>query len=173
MSKEEIVKEPAVIVAEKNENMAAERAVITLSTGVKALLTPVSASLIDEVTARVKDPQVPMWMNEDKGREEPNPAHPQYLEDLATAERLRGKAAMDALIMFGVKLVDPVPEENDWLEKLQFLEVVETRELSKMERVFFYKKFIAVSATDIGKITQLSGISSEDMEVAEGTFQRT
>ena len=84
-----------------------------------------------------------------------------------------GKAAMDALIMFGVELVEDVPEENSWLEKLQFLGVVEDTEVTGMERLFFYKKFVAVSAADIGKITDLSGISQEDVKEAEATFQRT
>jgi hypothetical protein len=172
MNDKESVKRPAVIVAEKL-NGDTEDKVRTLSTGVRAILTPVSASLIDEVTAKVKDPKVPMWINEDKGREEPNPGNPDYIAALADAERERGKAAMDALVMFGVDLVDGVPEDDSWLKKLQFLKVVEDRDdLSHMEREFAYKKFVAVSAADIGKITELSGISAEDVEDAEATFQR-
>lgn len=169
---EKIGEVPAVVVAEKMADDSEETKVITLSTGVKAILTPVSASLIDEVTARVKDPEVPMWMNEDKGREEPNPSDPRYLAELENAERERGKAAMDALVMFGVQLVDPIPEDNEWLSKLKFLGVVEDKELSPMEREFAYKKYIAVSATDIGKITGMSGVASEELAQAEATFQR-
>lgn len=163
---------PAVVVAEKMADKSHEDKVITLSTGVLAILSPVSASLIDEVTARVKDPEVPMWMNDDKGREEPNPSDPRYLAGLEEAERLRGKAAMDALVMFGIQLVDPIPDDDEWLIKLKYLGVVEDKELSAMEREFAYKKYIAVSATDIGKITGMSGISSEELDQAEATFQR-
>jgi hypothetical protein len=170
MSKD-VMKEPVVIVAEKKAGRSEEK-VDKLSTGIKAKLGPVSASLIDEVTAKVKDPPVPMWHNEEKGRDEPNPGDPAYIEALSDAERERGKAAMDALVMFGVDLVDGVPEDDGWLVKLQFLGVVEDRELSAMEREFVYKKYIAVSAADVGKITELSGISSEELQEAEATFQR-
>jgi hypothetical protein len=153
MSKD-VMKEPVVIVAEKKAGRSEEK-VDKLSTGIKAKLGPVSASLIDEVTAKVKDPPVPMWHNEEKGRDEPNPGDPAYIEALS-----------------GVDLVDGVPEDDGWLVKLQFLGVVEDRELSAMEREFVYKKYIAVSAADVGKITELSGISSEELQEAEATFQR-
>ena len=170
MSKEKM-REPAVLVAEKKAGRR-EQQISRLSTGVSAVLSPVSASLIDEVTAKVKDPKVPTWHNEEKGRDEPNPGDPDYIEALSDAERERGKAAMDALVMFGVDLVDGVPEDDEWLVKLQFLGVVENRELSTMEREFVYKKYVAVSAADIGRITELSGISSEELQEAEATFQR-
>ncbi len=170
MSKE-AMKEPVVMVAEKRAGEREDK-VGKLSTGIRAKLSPVSASLIDEVTAKVKDPPVPTWYNEEKGRDEPNPGDPAYIEALSDAERERGKAAMDALVMFGVNLVDGVPEDDGWLAKLQFLGVVEDRELSAMEREFVYKKYIAVSAADVGKITELSGISSEELQEAEATFQR-
>jgi len=173
MSKESPEKEPAVIVAEKKE-VGEQTDIIVLSTGVQARLVPVSASLIDEVTAQVKNPLPPLWMNDAKGREEPNPSDPAYLQELEAAERERGVKAMDALVMFGVELVDGVPEDDVWLQKLQFLGVVEPeRELSPMEREFIYKKHVALSAVDIGEVTKMSGISAEEVEVAEATFQRS
>lgn len=145
--------------------------VITLSTGIRAKIVPVSASLIDEVTARIKDPKVPMWMNEDKGREEPNPNNPEYQEALQDAQRERGIAAMDAMLMFGVKLVDPVPEDDEWIDSLRFLGI-EVDDSTKMSREFSYKKLVAVGAADLKKVTAASGISEEDIAEAERTFQR-
>jgi hypothetical protein len=174
MSKGLSEKEAAVVVAEKVRPEKERTDIITLSTGVRAKLVPVSASLIDEVTAQVKNPLPPMWMNEQKGREEPNPSDPEYLQKLEDTERERGVKAMDALVMFGVELVDGVPEDDVWLSKLQFLGVVEAdRELSPMEREFLYKKHVALSAVDISEVTKMSGISAEEVEIAEATFQRT
>jgi len=174
MSKDAKVSEvPAVVVAEKISGKSSkDDGIVVLSTGVRAKISPVSASLIDEVTARVKDPVVPMWENPDKGRKEPNPSDPLYLAALNEAERERGKAAMDALVMFGVELVDPIPDDEEWLDKLKFLGVVEDEALSPMARAFAYKKFIAVSAVDISKITGMSGIDNQELEQAEATFQR-
>lgn len=151
-----------------------ESKIRTLSTGIRAKIVPVSASLIDEVTANVKDPKVPTWHNEEKGRDEPNPNDPGYQEALQEAQRERGVAAMDAMIMFGVELVDPMPEDDKWVRKLKFVGVdISDIDLDdEIAREFFYKKHIVVGATDLKALTEASGISEEDIAEAERTFQR-
>src|SRR5690554_1657400 len=66
-----------------------EEAVVTLSSGVRARIHPVAASLIAEVSSKVEDPPVPTWFNPDKEREEPNPSDPEYLRALERAEEER------------------------------------------------------------------------------------
>src|SRR5512144_292538 len=108
--------------------VARERAdqVRTLSTGYRAIVRPVSASLIDDVTSRVEYPSVPEFFNEEKGRPEPNPMDPEYVRQVAAANRQRGVAAVDAIIMFGVELIDPIPviapdtpPSKNWVKKLR------------------------------------------------------
>ena len=71
----------AVTVAKGEKAKQADDGALTLSTGVKARLKPVSQSIIQDAVALCKEPRVPMWANPDKdGREEPNPLHPDYLE---------------------------------------------------------------------------------------------
>jgi len=94
---------------------------VNLSTGVRAKLRPVATTLIDEVASRIKDPEVPMWHNPDKDRDEPNPNDPKYIAAKEEADRQRGIAVIDAVVMFGVELLDGVPDDG-WLGKLQYLE---------------------------------------------------
>jgi hypothetical protein len=165
-------KNPVVAVAQKIDGEDNE--IEVLSTGYRAKIIPVSASLIDQVTAQIKDPPVPMWANESKGIDEPNPNDPAYIEALEDAGRKRGMAAMDAIIMFGVDLLDPIPEGHTWIRKLQILGIApEMDENDEIEREFNFKKFVAVAAEDVSLVAQKSGISGEDIEEAERTFQRS
>lgn len=157
-------------VAKERREETELQGIITLSSGVRARILSVAASLIDQVTAKIKDPDPPMWHNEDKDRDEPNYADPVYIRRMGDAERERGVAAMDALIMFGVELVDGLPEDNGWLKKLKFLGV-EIDEKDQLAVEFAYKKFVATSVSDLSLITAKSGISAEDVAAAEKSFR--
>lgn len=148
-----------------------EQKVYTLSTGYKARILPVSASLIDQVTAQIKDPEVPMWFNEDKGRDEPNPSDTAYLKAMEEAAHSRGVAALDAMIMFGIELVDPIPEDDMWLKKLRKLGV-EIDPEDDLDREFAFKKYIATSAEDLSILSEKSGMGEEAVTEAERQFRR-
>lgn len=150
----------------------------TLSTGVRVRIHPVSTALLDEVANRIKDPDVPMWHNEDKGRDEPNPNDPTYNRQLADANRQRGVAVMDAMVMFGVELVDGVPETDEWLTKLRYLEKRGQIDLSSydvkdpLDKEFLYKRYIAVDNETLSMIGQMSTFTQEDVSKAEANFSR-
>lgn len=154
-----------------------------LSTGIRAKFRPVSATLIDAVTSKIKDPAVPRVFIVEKDREVPNPDDPDYQTALAEAARKRGLAALDALIMFGVELLDPVPEsrhENGkptgWYAKLCLLEKQGMIDLSDYDvsepdvAEFLYKRFIAVSPTDIDRLNRMNRVGQEDVTRAERSF---
>lgn len=170
-TKDQAVLDVAKMIASHKE------AIITLSGNVRAKIVGVPATLIDEVSSRVKDPDVPMWRNEEKDREEPNPSDPKYIKELSEAARQRGLAAVDAMCMFGVELIDPVPDKDTWLKKLQYMEKHGRMDLSSydlndpMDIEYLWKRFIAVDATVIQAITRLSGISAEDIAEAERSFR--
>lgn len=173
----------AIIEIAKNHNGSrGENVPIVLSTGVLALVIPVSASLLDEAMSSVPIPKVPIFKREDNLEVE-NPDHPEYKAALERAETDRNMRSIDAMIMFGVILVDEdgnptgAPADDEWLKKLRFMEkrgMVNLGEVDfgdEMEREFIYKKYIAVGAPDIFTITRKVGISEEDVQNALDSFR--
>ncbi len=141
-----------------------------LSTGVRCRILPVSGSLIDEVTTRLKDPTIPIWHNPDKDTDEENPSDPSYLAALAKVQHDRTMAAIDAMILFGVELVDGLPEDKLWLKKLKFLGI-QVDEADPFSVKFAYLKYVAVGASDLPAILSRTGIAPQDVEAAVSTFR--
>lgn len=158
---------PAVEVAKERREAEGQAGVVTLSTGVRARLVPVSASLIDEVRSRVRAPKVPVWHNPDNDRDEENPLDPEYRRAVGEYEQALGLAAMDALILFGVELIDPIP--GGWQKKLRRLGI-EVDESDPDEVEFAYKKYVAVSIQDVQAIGQRSGVTGAAVERAAASF---
>lgn len=161
---------------EAKERKDSSGTVITLASGVRIKLNPVPTSLIDAVTSRIKDPEIPVWVDDD-GRERHNPLDPQYEKDLREASRLRGLAAIDALTLFGVDLLDGLPPDEEWLTKLQYMEKMGLIDVLKdydlddpTMKELVYKKFVGVTNDIIEKITQISGVSPEAVSSAEDSF---
>lgn len=151
--------------------------IVTTPSGVRVRLMPVSTALIEEVSGRITDPEVPMWHNSVKDRDEPNPDDPNYLKLVEKTNRARGVAVMDALVMFGLELVDGVPEDTSWLKKLRFLEKRGQVDLSMYDTEdpfdleFLYKRFIAADNDIITRISQISTLTPEAIEKAEENFR--
>lgn len=171
------MRKEAVDVAKKRSGDGEADKPTTLSTGVRAILRPVTVSLIDEVTARIEDPPIPMWHNPDKDREEENPADPAYHRALEEAARLRGLAAIDAMILFGVELVDGLPDDGAWLKNLRYLERLGHIDLSgfdlsdDLDQEFLYKRYAAVGKHDLERLSEKSGQDREDVDRAVATFR--
>ena len=147
-----------------------------LSTGVRVRVQPVSARLLTECMARVPKVPVPMWYDKDREKEVPNPADPQYLRDLEERSNQQNNVVMDALIMFGVNLVDGIPDDG-WEKKLKLLEKAGAISLEgidledDVEREFAYKKFVAVTAADMELLQEASGVITEDaLDIARESF---
>ena len=167
MSKEKQSLSVAVDVAHARAP-GADDGISVLSTGVRAVLKPVSASLIEEVTSRIEEPEVPKWFDPNKEREEENPTDPNYLREVAEVTRLRGLAAFDAMLLFGVELVDPIPD-NGWESRLSILGISVNKD-DEFERKFAYIKYIAVSSSDMDELSRLSGVQQSEVDDAVNSF---
>ena len=149
---------------------------VMLSTGIQAILKPVSATLIDSVTSKIIDPDPPTVYDKDKEREFSNPDDPAYVNQLNANARLRGLAALDAMVMFGVELVDPIPADDQWVKKLRYMEKRGLLDLSEfdlseaMDREFVYKRLIAVSPKDIDTLNKMNRLGPEVQKVVEDSF---
>lgn len=165
---------PAVDVA--REKVLGEDNTVTLPNGVKVRINPVGAALISDVTSRIKDPEIPVVYIADKERNEPNPNDPNYLRGLEEANQKRGIAMIDTLVMFGVELLDGIPEDDEWMKKLTFMVKRGLLDLSgydlddSFDREFLYKRYILVDNTVISMVTDASGLSTEDISRAEASF---
>lgn len=159
---------PALQVAK--EQKTAEAGVHVLSTGVRVRFHPVAAGLVAEVSGRVQNPEVPMWHNPEKDRDEPNPNDPDYLAALSRANIERGNASMDALMLFGVELVDGLPESDAWVRKLKRVGI-EVDASDEAEREFAYIKYIAFAAPDLPLLQAATGIPEAAIEKAARSFR--
>lgn len=160
------------------EGVAEQSGVRTLSSGIRVELKPVSPKLIQEVISRIKNPKVPVYMNEDKGREEENPNDPDYLEQVEQAKLDRSDAAIDVILVEGVELLDKMPPLEEWLRSLRFLEKKGHFKLpddidweDEFEVQYVYKKYKALGGVeDMRTILHHYRVSEEDIAQADSTF---
>jgi len=148
----------------------------TLSTGVVVKLQPVSASLIEDIRNAIKMPPVPTVWIEAKDREEENPNDPRYVEAVQETESKRAVATLDALVTFGVELVNGLPENDSWIKKLKRLERMSGLDLTgfdlddDFDLEFLYKRYVAVAGADLELIQGLHGYRPLEVARARATF---
>ena len=152
--------------------------VLTLSTGVRAIIRPVSQAIIQDAVGRVEVPQVPMWYNPDKEREEENPLDPGYLVAQREYQRQMQRITFDSFALFGVELVDGVPKGDAWLKQLRLAERLGNLDLSgfdpendSVDREFLFKRYVAMGDRDYITVATRAGFSEEDVQAAAATFQ--
>ena len=151
---------------------------LTLSTGVKARLKPVSQSIIQDALALLEEPRVPMWKNPDKdGREEPNPLDPEYLEAVEEYRQAQVRTSFDVLSFFGIELVEGLPDDDGWLKRLRMMEKLGHLDLGRfdlddeIDREFLYKRYVAMGNADYVLIGALSGINPAEVSRAADSFR--
>lgn len=168
-------KPPAVAIAKEEAGETEPR--IVERQGVRARLVAVPAGVLEESESRIKDPPVPMWHNPDKDREEENPNDPAYLRALQENELARGKAAMEAVCLWGVELLNGLPEDDAWIGKLKFAERRGHLDLSwvdwndPIELEFVFKRYAFVTVDDLTYCGMLSRLGEERMQAAEKFFR--
>ena len=183
MTKRQSKRNPAVKAAKRQSNLGITNDPILLSSGYWVRIRPVSAHLIDGAQAQVKDPEIPSVYIEEKGRSEENPNDPVYLRALERVDIDRSLAATDAMILFGVELINEdespfeLPPDDVWLAKLQLLEkkgvfsLAEFDLSDELDKEFAFKKLVVITAVDLPLIAMANGVQGADIENALDTFQ--
>lgn len=165
---------PAVDAAKENHNAQADYQVNV--DGVKYRLRAVAPALMDAVTNKIEVPTVPLWHNPEMDRDEPNPSHPDYIKALDEANRRRGIATYDALVMFGIELAEGLPEDRLWLKKLKFMEKHGQLSLGEydleddFDLEFLYKRYVLATGDMVDAIGQLSALTAADVKRAGAIF---
>jgi len=151
--------------------------VSTLSTGVRAIIRPVPTYLVDKMVSEIVEPKPPKQFNEQKDRDEENPFDPTYLAEIEEANRKRGLVTMEAMIMWGIELVDGVPDPEEWLPRLEWMAKRSDLDLDDydlddpLDLEFCYKALIATSGVDLMLVTLKSGMQNEEVELAMRGFR--
>lgn len=148
-----MAKSPAVEIAQEQQEEGRPE-ILTLTSGVRVRVKPVSSQFRDMAQARIPDPEVPMWHDPAEDRDVPNPDDPAYRKALEDVALKRSQAVTDALVMFGVELVDGMPQDGDWLERLQFMAKHAMIELDgfdldcPIDREYLYKRYVVIADAD-------------------------
>lgn len=157
--------------------MAKKETSQTLSTGIRAIIRPVPAMLVDKMVNAVKDPEIPLQYIEEKDREERNSLDPTYLREMDDAQTKRGEATMMAMIMFGIELVDGIPDPDLWLPRLEWMSKHTSLDLGDwdlddpLDLEYMYKALVATSGTDLMLVTIKSGMTSEEVDLSMRGFR--
>lgn len=164
---ENVSENPALKVAKEAKTGAG---VYVTRTGVRVRIQAFPEMLARRAVLAIKDPPVPTYWNEDKEREEKNPQDPDYLAALADAEQRRGDAGIDAALLFGVELIDPLPEDKRWIRKLAMLNIL-VDESDVMAVELAYLKYVAFSSSeDLATLTSSVGVSEAGIAEQAATF---
>lgn len=151
--------------------------IIHTSDGTRVRIKPVAAPLISQVAASIKPPKPPVWKNPQTGVEEPNPMHPDYVSAMEAYEQQKAMAAVDAMIVFGIELVDGLPEDEGWLDNLRLLASMGALDLSGYDlddplvKELLYKRFVLATSEVLSLINNASGISDETIAEAVESFR--
>lgn len=180
---ENLDKVEKALAAIKRTNHGAE---LTLSNGITLEIKAVPPMLVDALNAEFTPPDPPMWMNEQKGREEPNPDDPEYLQTIGRLEGARQDAVNNLILAAGTKLKLPLPEGREGPEGESWLELVKlTAELTGkdievpqegIKRYLAWLRYYAIeSGTDfslvMNLVLELAGISEREVLEAMNNFR--
>lgn len=152
---------------------------IELSTGVRIKPLPVSPYIMQAILKQFPLPKVPIYYNEQKGREEENPGDPDFIKRMEDVQVQRSTAILDAMLGLGAEIVY-VPEglpnfdAKGWKEDAEEfgLKVSQT---TAGKKVMWLKMVAAPKSSDVelilGGIASLSGVTEKAVAEALPNFR--
>lgn len=153
---------------------------VTLSCGVVLKFKPVPSAAIREAVIRIKAPEVPRVLIEEKGREEENPNDPDYIFAVAEHKAAQALVANDVILLLGTEVAS-VPEsvyavsDKGWIEELAVVGI-EVDGGNAAARKLAWLKFYAIR-TDEDTLKALmgpmrsAGVSEVDVAQAIDSFR--
>lgn len=101
------------------------RDTLTLDNGIVLKIKPVPQMLLRDATLKIPEPKPPMWMNDQRGEEEPNPNHPDYIEAMKAYNTAIMLTAGNAALVLGTECLSVPdgyyrPEDDTWLEYARY-----------------------------------------------------
>lgn len=149
--------------------------IVTLPNGVRVRFHFVAPDLLRKVQDGIEDPPVPKFPNpDDPEREIENPTHPEYLKAKRLANQKRIDAVLQAAMLFGIELIDGLPEDDEWIDNLVFLNLISKEDVigaSNKLKEIWYKRFVAIDAKGFDILQEKMGLNQEDVARARKSFQ--
>lgn len=157
---------------------------VTLSSGVVLGLRPVPPFALQEALRQVRQPEPPMWLNPDKGREEPNPGDPDYLAAVDRYVETRLETIANVTMALGTDLKSvpdgmPGPDDDVWIEEMEVATDgrVQIPRTPPRARYVAWLRYRAMPRTnDIAVVAALplllAGISEGEVAAAMASFPR-
>jgi len=164
----DVSENPAVVVAKRTGDSAGVHVTMT---GYKVRIAAFPELLMRQAILEIKNPPVPLAWNEDKERDEPNPHDPDYLQALAEAEEKRNQAGLDAALLFGVELLDPLPTDDRWLRKLSKLGIQIDAEDEIEKELAFLKYMVFTASEDLAILMRRTTVTGEGVAQAVESFR--
>jgi len=167
---------PAAVQVAREHQDEEKSARIVERLGVRARLIPVPEGILEDAERKIADPPVPMFKDE-SGLDIENPSDPAYLRAIDEVNARRGIAAIEAMCLFGVQLLDGLPEDDTWRKKLEFYQKRGHIDLSwvdwtdELEVEFVFIRYAFVIMADINYIGRASRMTAEELARAEASFR--
>lgn len=148
--------------------------VFTTRNGVQLRLRSVSPFLVLEAQKRIVKPTEPMWYNEAKSREEPNPLDPAYVRAVDDYNTKMAELVNDTYLANGVTLLPnqqlpeniPDIDSEDWAEGIKYSLGADVPSNGIGRRVLWLKYCVVTHVEDLGDliaaISVASGLVSEE-----------
>jgi len=153
---------------------------VALSTGVTLRVKSVSNILFMEFQKKHPQPKIPMWHNEENGRDEPNPNNPDYLEAMQLWQSSTGLGMIDLMIIMGTSLESvageaPKFECDDWIDDLAFAGIMVDGSNRRARWLAYVKYIAAPEDADMQKlmngVSGQSGVAEADVQTAAIQFR--
>jgi len=149
--------------------------IVILASGHRVRFVPVPHNTLREVQAKIIDPPVPMIPHpNDPSRQIENLSSITYRETLERNKEERLKVTLNALFLFGLELLDPLPADKTWLDKLVLLGLINTDEIesaSALQQELWYKKWVIADGTVFERLYGTLGVSEEAIAQARAAFK--
>lgn len=158
--------------AKKQEVIDAKK-VFTLSSGIQFSVLPVNNILLYDAQQKAKYPDVPLVKIRQGGKDvwTENPSNADYLRRVREIDAQRNMLAMEAIILHGLHLESPLPEDERWLRKIGRtidLSIYEDDEgeIDPEDVAYLYLRYVGVRNADDYTLISNAVVPTE-AEVAE------
>lgn len=152
---------------------------LTLSSGVRLKLKPVSKHFIYGVTATFEPPSVPLVHIDGKKRPIENPDDPDYQEAVDAWIADVANASTDVVLLRGTEIIEKPdhimgPDDPEWIEEMIVLNV--PMHDNRRARYLFWLKAVAAPADDdirnlMEALGRLTGVAESDVADAIDRFR--